>query len=85
MNWFRTVGSGSWRAPRTVHYGQANDATRARQEVLLEACNAHPECFVRGAPTPPQLPEEVWINRPNGTATNTQFDTKLKSLLSQNR
>jgi len=64
--------------PQTVHYGQADDAIRARQEVLLDAYNAHPERFVRGAPTPPQLPEEVWINRPSGTATNTKFDTKLK-------
>jgi len=71
--------------PHTVHYGQADDAIRARQDVLLAAYNAHPERFVRGAPTPPNLPQEVWINRPHGTATTTQFDTKLKRQLSQNR
>jgi putative transposase len=71
--------------PETVHYGNADHAIRARQEVLLQAYEAHPERFVRGAPTPPQLPQEVWINRPNGTANTTQFDTKLKRQLSQNR
>ncbi len=71
--------------PRTVHYGHADDAIRARQEVLLQAYNAHPERFVRGKPTPPELPEEVWINQPHDTVTTTQFDTKLRRQLSQNR
>jgi putative transposase len=71
--------------PQTVHYGHAEDALRARQEVLLEAYQAHPKRFVRGAPTPPQLPERVWINRPNCTTTTTGSDTKLEGELSQNR
>ena len=71
--------------PQTVHYGQAEDAIRARQEVLTTAYQAHPERFVRGAPAPPQLPEHVWINRPNCTATTNGFDTKLERQLSQNR
>ena len=71
--------------PQTVHCGRAEDALRARQEVLLEAYQAHPERFVGGVPTPPQLPEHVWINRPNCTATTDRFDTKLERQLSQNR
>jgi putative transposase len=71
--------------PQTVHYGLADDVIRTRQHVLTEAYDAHPERFVRGAPTPPELPEEVWINRPNSTTTTTRFDTKLRPRLSQNR
>jgi len=32
--------------------------------VLDVAYQLHPERFVRSAPTPPQLPSEVWINKP---------------------
>jgi putative transposase len=71
--------------PRTVHYGQADEAIRARQEVLQDAYNTHPERFVSGEPTPPKLPEEVWINRPDSTPTTTQLHTKLKRQLSQSR
>ena len=71
--------------PQTVHYGLADDAIRARQQVLTAAYNAHPERFVRGAPTPPQLPEDVWINQPDTTAATNRSDTKLRPRLSQNR
>jgi putative transposase len=50
--------------PATVHYGQAEALRAQRQQVLLEAYTAHPERFVRGRPTPPPLPKEVWINKP---------------------
>ena len=49
--------------PATVHYGQAENVLRQRQEVLDVAYQRHPERFVR-APTPPALPSEVWINKP---------------------
>jgi len=51
--------------PATVHYGRAESVQKQRQQVLDEAYAAHPERFVRGRPTLPQLPEEVWINQPN--------------------
>ena len=35
-----------------------------RARVLAAAYLAHPERFVRGAPTPPRLPTAVWINKP---------------------
>ena len=50
--------------PATVHYGQAQTVYQQRQQVLQAAYAAHPERFVRGLPTPPQLPTAVWINRP---------------------
>ena len=50
--------------PATVHHGQAETVRQQRQQVLLAAYTAHPERFVRGVPTPPELPREVWINKP---------------------
>ena len=50
--------------PATVHYGRAEIVHKQRQQVLEAAFAAHPERFVRGAPTPSRPPEEVWINQP---------------------
>lgn len=50
--------------PATVHYGQAAEVLLARQTVLQQAYQQHPERFVRGLPQPPGLPEAVWINPP---------------------
>jgi putative transposase len=50
--------------PAMVHRGQADEIVAARQQVLDAAHAAHPERFVRGRPTPPQLPAAVWINPP---------------------
>ena len=50
--------------PAMVQYGQAESILRQRQAVLDVAYQLHPERFVRNAPKPPQLPSEVWINKP---------------------
>jgi putative transposase len=50
--------------PAMVHYGQSENILRQRQEVLDVAYQRHPERFVGSAPKPPQLPGEVWINKP---------------------
>ena len=50
--------------PAQVHYGQAPLVQDARQQTLLNAYATHPERFVRGRPTPPALPDAVWINKP---------------------
>ena len=55
--------------PATVHYGQTEAVYEQRQQVLEAAYAAHPERFVRGKPTPPQLPDEVWINQPENEHT----------------
>ena len=51
-------------APADVHNGRHLVIDRERQRALDEAYAAHPERFVRGHPTSPALPVEVWINRP---------------------
>lgn len=50
--------------PATVHDGLAAELTSQRQVVLRAAYEEHPERFVRGIPTAPQLPIAVWINPP---------------------
>jgi len=50
--------------PATVHYEQVDEVCQQRQKVLDAAYRAHPERFVCGRPTPPKLPDEVWINPP---------------------
>lgn len=50
--------------PATVHCGLAQQVQAQRQQVLQAAFQAHPDRFVRGAPSQPSLPTEVWINPP---------------------
>ena len=50
--------------PADVHFGRAEQITSARAAVLQGAYAAHPERFVRKPPTPPRMPEQVWINKP---------------------
>jgi putative transposase len=50
--------------PADVHYGLADQVITARAAVLEGAYAAHPERFVGKPPTPPRLPEAVWINKP---------------------
>jgi len=50
--------------PAMVHYGQAESVRQARLQVLQQAYQAHPERFVKGVPTLPELPAAVWINPP---------------------
>jgi putative transposase len=50
--------------PADVHHGRAAAILAERQAVLQRAYEAHPERFVKGPPTVPQLPPAVWINPP---------------------
>jgi len=50
--------------PADVHYGRGQEKLAQRQVVLERAYAAHPERFVHGPPTTPQLATAVWINRP---------------------
>jgi putative transposase len=59
--------------PAMVHYGLADTVRDQRNRVLQAAYAAHPERFVRGVPTVPDLPREVWINPPTGTPLSTDF------------
>jgi putative transposase len=57
--------------PAMVHYGTAAAVRENRQLALDAAYAAHPERFVRRAPTSPPLPKEVWINKPISSDQNT--------------
>lgn len=50
--------------PASVHEGRAEAIYEARQAVLDQAFQAHPERFPKGRPKPPTLPGPAWINRP---------------------
>lgn len=50
--------------PADVHVGRAADRWQQRKQTLVAAYQRHPERFVRGEPSPRQVPEEVWINKP---------------------
>lgn len=55
----------------TVHYGLAEAAREQRNQVLLSAYIAYPERFVKGLPTVPALPSQVWINKPQEVSATT--------------
>jgi putative transposase len=63
--------------PADVHFGRAPAVLAARQRVLDAAYAAHPERFVRRAPTSGAPPKEVWINKP---ATATLLATSEEAL-----
>jgi putative transposase len=50
--------------PFDVHHGLAETRLAERAAALRKAFAATPERFVRGVPTPPPLPQAVWINKP---------------------
>ena len=52
--------------PDAVHHGRASDLLQTRRRTLREAAwNRHPERFVGGQPKHAQLPQAVWINKPD--------------------
>jgi len=58
-------------SPSMVHHGAAVSIRENRQLVLDAAYRHHPERFVRRPPSPPQLPKEVWINKPLNSEEET--------------
>jgi putative transposase len=58
-------------SPAMVHYGLAAAVRENRQAALDVAYAAPPERFVQRPPTPPQLPKEVWINKPLNSDEDT--------------
>ncbi|TDE33657.1 IS3 family transposase [Actinomadura sp. 6K520] len=50
--------------PATVHDGTAAQIQARRAATLHAAFKAHPERFRGRCPTPPPLPDKVWINPP---------------------
>ncbi len=67
FQWYNTLHHHSglgWLTPWDVHHGKAEHRFTERQVALRKAFEATPERFVRGVPTPPPLPQAVWINKP---------------------
>jgi putative transposase len=67
MDWYNNEHRHSGIAlltPADVHYGRAAERTALRQTALDAAYAAHPERFVHGRPTPPQLAPASYINPP---------------------
>ena len=60
--------------PYEVHFGKAEQQREKRALVLRRAFEKNPERFVRGLPTPPALPEQVWINKPRAAAPLSDSD-----------
>jgi len=60
--------------PFEVHFGKAHQRRGQRALVLQGAFEKHPERFVRGRPTPPALPEQVWINKPKAAARRSDSE-----------
>ena len=58
--------------PQSVHYNRSEAVIEQRKNVLTVAYCAHPERFVRRAPTPPVVPQAVWINPPKGSETTEE-------------
>lgn len=51
--------------PAQRHSGEDKIVYERRRKVLEAFYKRHPERFVRGIPSPPELPTEAWINKPN--------------------
>lgn len=58
--------------PEQVHYGKHEKILTMREMVLKKAFVEHPERFVKGMPKVQQLPENVWINKPDFKEQNTE-------------
>ena len=54
--------------PAMVHFGQAEEVIRHRQQVINLAYERHPERFVNKRPKIIGPPKEVWINPPTDRA-----------------
>jgi putative transposase len=63
-----------WMTPYDIHFGLAEAKRRHRERVLAAAYEKTPERFVRGIPSPAELPKEVWINKPTQIAENRLTD-----------
>jgi putative transposase len=60
-----------WHTPASVHYGTAEEVRQHRAATLKAAYRAHPERFVSKPPTPPQIHDTIWINKPEEETTTT--------------
>jgi putative transposase len=66
--------------PASVHFGQATWQREQRQRVLVRAFAQHPERFVKGLASPPELPKAVWINKPREEQRPTTSPSAAKEV-----
>jgi len=50
--------------PENVHYNTHHEVLEKRAKTLIGAWTDHPERFVKGKPVVQNVPEKVWINKP---------------------
>lgn len=50
--------------PADLHYGRGQEIVNARHQTMLQAFEANPGRFHGKMPKSPELPTEVWINKP---------------------
>jgi putative transposase len=55
--------------PHTLDLPKNHPVQAHRQQVLQAAYATHPERFVKGVPVMPELPTEVWMNKPQPEVT----------------
>jgi putative transposase len=71
FSWYNTQHKHSgigYVTPQHLHTGEAQAIRDKRCEVLQQAYLQHPERFVRGTPTPPEIPKAAYINKPQEKA-----------------
>jgi len=62
--------------PASVHHGQADELLEQRHHVMVDAARRHPLRFKHQSPKRAELPEAVWINKPDNDAlTINTLDT----------
>lgn len=62
--------------PEQVHYRNWEPLLKQRERVLAMAAHAHPERFVKGFPKVKNIPDAVWINKPDESTVQ-----QMKSIL----
>jgi putative transposase len=71
--------------PAMVHHRQAPRILANRQLVLDAAYHARPERFVNKHPSPPALPDKVWINPPQDEVTQETAAEQKVALIETGR
>lgn len=67
----------SMHTPVSVHYNEYQKIQVKRSIVLMDAYLKHPERFVKGASKPKPVPNEEWINKPEGKTQQVEMVTNI--------
>jgi putative transposase len=75
FDWYNNDHHHAWlglMTPDDVHHGLALAKSQGRALALAASFAAHPERFPNGPPVPPEIPTEVWINKPSTKTITTK-------------